>query len=115
MSSTRRRTTRPGNKGFDEWGEAFGDDVMAGALIDRFVHHCHIVNICGNSYPRPATRGWGSSTRPQVGEFQVAAGGSTSRTSRRGRVSRTWPSSSTPEAGVSWQLMLRWTHNPKAR
>jgi hypothetical protein len=75
MSNTRRRTTRPGNKGFDEWGEAFGDDVMAGALIDRVVHHCHIVNICGNSYPRPATRGWGSSTRPQVGEFQVAARG----------------------------------------
>jgi DNA replication protein DnaC len=26
-------------------GEVFGDDVMAGALIDRLVHHCHIVNI----------------------------------------------------------------------
>ena len=38
------------NKGFDEWGEVFGDDVMAGALIDRLVHHCHIVNIRGNSY-----------------------------------------------------------------
>jgi IstB-like ATP binding protein len=38
------------NKGFEEWGEIFGDDVMAGALIDRLVHHCHIVNIRGNSY-----------------------------------------------------------------
>jgi len=38
------------NKGFDEWGEVFGDEVMAGALIDRLVHHCHIVNIRGNSY-----------------------------------------------------------------
>lgn len=38
------------NKGFDEWGEVFGDDVMAGVLIDRLVHHCHIVNIRGNSY-----------------------------------------------------------------
>lgn len=38
------------NKGFEEWGEVFGDDVMAGALIDRLVHHCHIVNIRGNSY-----------------------------------------------------------------
>ncbi|MDQ6635152.1 MAG: ATP-binding protein, partial [Gemmatimonadota bacterium] len=28
----------------------FGDDVMASALIDRLVHHCHIVNIRGNSY-----------------------------------------------------------------
>ncbi len=38
------------NKSFDEWGEVFGDEVMAGALIDRLVHHCHIVNIRGNSY-----------------------------------------------------------------
>lgn len=38
------------NKGFEEWGDVFGDDVMAGALIDRLVHHCHIVNIRGNSY-----------------------------------------------------------------
>ena len=27
-----------------------GDEVMAAALIDRLVHHCHIVNIRGNSY-----------------------------------------------------------------
>ena len=33
------------NKGFEEWGEIFGDEVMAAALIDRLVHHCHIVNI----------------------------------------------------------------------
>lgn len=38
------------NKSFAEWGEIFGDDVMAAALIDRLVHHCHIVNIRGNSY-----------------------------------------------------------------
>ena len=38
------------NKGFEEWGEIFGDEVMAAALIDRLVHHCHIVTIRGNSY-----------------------------------------------------------------
>jgi DNA replication protein DnaC len=38
------------NKGFEDWGAIFGDDVMAGALIDRLLHHCHIVNIRGNSY-----------------------------------------------------------------
>jgi len=43
-------TVLTSNKGFDEWGEVLGDDVMAGALIDRLVHHCHIVNIRGNSY-----------------------------------------------------------------
>jgi DNA replication protein DnaC len=43
-------TVLTSNKGFEEWGEVFGDDIMAGALIDRLVHHCHIVNIRGNSY-----------------------------------------------------------------
>jgi DNA replication protein DnaC len=38
------------NKGFEDWGAIFGDDVMASALIDRLLHHCHIVNIRGNSY-----------------------------------------------------------------
>jgi hypothetical protein len=38
------------NKTFDAWGEIFGDEMMATALIDRPVHHCHIVNIRGNSY-----------------------------------------------------------------
>ena len=43
-------TVLTSNKSLDEWGEVFGDDVMASALIDRLVHHCHIVNIRGNSY-----------------------------------------------------------------
>jgi len=38
------------NKGFEDWGEIFGDEIMAAALIDRLVHHCHIVNIRGNIY-----------------------------------------------------------------
>ena len=43
-------TVLTSNKGFEEWGEIFGDDVMAAALIDRLVHHCHLVTIRGNSY-----------------------------------------------------------------
>ena len=38
------------NKGFEEWGAVLGDEVMAAALLDRLLHHCHIVNIRGNSY-----------------------------------------------------------------
>ena len=38
------------DKGFEEWGSVLGDEVMAAALIDRLLHHCHIVNIRGNSY-----------------------------------------------------------------
>ncbi len=43
-------TVLTSNKSFEEWGEVFGDDVMAAALIDRVLHHCHLVNIRGNSY-----------------------------------------------------------------
>jgi DNA replication protein DnaC len=43
-------TVLTSNKGFEEWGDIFGDAFMAGALIDRLLHHCHIVNIRGNSY-----------------------------------------------------------------
>lgn len=38
------------NKSFKEWGDVFGDAVVAAALLDRLLHHCHIVNIKGNSY-----------------------------------------------------------------
>lgn len=38
------------NKNFKEWGEIFGDSVAAAAMLDRLLHHCHIVNIKGNSY-----------------------------------------------------------------
>ena len=38
------------NKGFEEWGQILGDEVMAAALIDRLLHHCHIVNIRASSY-----------------------------------------------------------------
>ena len=46
----RASTVLTSNKGFEEWGSTLGDDVMAAALIDRLLHHCHIVNIRGNSY-----------------------------------------------------------------
>ncbi len=43
-------TVLTSNKSFEEWGEIFGDEVMAAALIDRLLHHCHIINIRGNSF-----------------------------------------------------------------
>jgi DNA replication protein DnaC len=46
----RASTVLTSNKSFADWGEIFGDEVMAAALIDRLVHHCHLVNIRGNSY-----------------------------------------------------------------
>jgi DNA replication protein DnaC len=46
----RASTVLTSNKGFEDWGQVLGDEVMPAALIDRLVHHCHIVNIRGNSY-----------------------------------------------------------------
>ena len=46
----RASTVLTSNKSFEDWGAVFGDEVMAAALIDRLLHHCHIVNIRGNSY-----------------------------------------------------------------
>jgi DNA replication protein DnaC len=37
------------NEGFEDWGEVFGDEVMAAALIDRLVAPFHLVTIRGNS------------------------------------------------------------------
>ena len=51
-------TVLTSNKPFDEWGEIFGDDLMAGALIDRLLHHCHIVNMRGNSYRMRHHQDW---------------------------------------------------------
>ena len=38
------------NKGFGEWGEIFGDDVIASAVLDRLLHHSTIINVKGESY-----------------------------------------------------------------
>ncbi|MGY0372343.1 IS21-like element helper ATPase IstB [Clostridium sp. JNZ J1-5] len=38
------------NKVFDEWGRIFYDPVLATAILDRFIHHCHFVVIKGESY-----------------------------------------------------------------
>jgi DNA replication protein DnaC len=38
------------NKPFDRWGEMFGDDVIASAILDRLLHHSHIIAINGPSY-----------------------------------------------------------------
>jgi len=38
------------NKSFSSWGEIFGDDVVAAAMIDRLVHHAEILALKGDSY-----------------------------------------------------------------
>jgi DNA replication protein DnaC len=38
------------NKPFSAWGDIFGDDVVAAAMIDRLVHHAEILSLKGDSY-----------------------------------------------------------------
>ena len=38
------------NRGFAEWGEIFGDPVVATALLDRLLHHAVVFQIEGSSY-----------------------------------------------------------------
>ena len=33
------------NKSIGEWGELTGDPVLATAVLDRLLHHCHVINI----------------------------------------------------------------------
>jgi len=38
------------NKMFGRWGEVFGDEIVAAAMIDRLVHHAEIISLKGDSY-----------------------------------------------------------------
>ncbi len=38
------------NKMYSLWGEIFGDDTVATAMIDRLVHHAEILSLKGESY-----------------------------------------------------------------
>ena len=38
------------NRGFAEWGEVFGDPVVATALLDWLLHHAVVIQIEGASY-----------------------------------------------------------------
>jgi len=38
------------NKGFEEWAEMMGDEIMTTAMLDRLLHHAHIYALDGESY-----------------------------------------------------------------
>lgn len=46
----RSSTIVTSNKSFSDWQELFGDPVIATAILDRFLHHCRVINIKGHSY-----------------------------------------------------------------
>jgi len=38
------------NRAVGEWGAVFGDPVVATAILDRLLHHSHVITIRGDSY-----------------------------------------------------------------
>jgi DNA replication protein DnaC len=39
-----------GNLPFARWGDVFGDQVVAAAMIDQVVHHADVITLKGASY-----------------------------------------------------------------
>jgi len=47
-----------------EWGTVFGNPVVATAILDRLLHHSHVVTIRGDSYRLREKRKGGLMPRP---------------------------------------------------
>jgi len=60
------------NKPFSAWGEIFGDEVVAAAMIDRLVHHATILALKGDSY---RLKGRGVDARPPPAARETLAPG----------------------------------------
>lgn len=56
-----------------EWGEVFGDQVVATAILDRLLHHSHVLTIRGDSYRLREKRRSGL-VHPQAGGFSSPGG-----------------------------------------
>lgn len=52
------------NKSVAEWLEVFGDHAIATAILDRLLHHSHVLSIKGNSY-RLRERQMAAASAPQ--------------------------------------------------
>jgi len=38
------------NKPFSKWAELMSDEAVATAILDRLLHHSHVISLKGNSY-----------------------------------------------------------------
>lgn len=46
----KKSTIITSNIAFNKWAEMFGDPILANAILDRLLYHCHVFNINGKSY-----------------------------------------------------------------
>jgi DNA replication protein DnaC len=56
------------NRAVSEWGAVFGDNVVATAILDRLLHHSHVVTIRGDSYRLREKRRSGLLQKPATGK-----------------------------------------------
>ncbi|MBZ2187413.1 MAG: IS21-like element helper ATPase IstB [Bryobacter sp.] len=61
------------NKSFGDWGEIFGDPIIATAILDRLLHHSTTISIRGGSYPLKQRRKAGLVSDPQAAVRQAPA------------------------------------------
>jgi DNA replication protein DnaC len=46
----RRSIILTSNRAPEEWGEVFGNPLLASAALDRLTHHAHLITLTGSSY-----------------------------------------------------------------
>ena len=61
------------NRAVGEWGTVFGDPIVATAILDRLLHHSHVITIRGDSYRLREKRRSGLFKAPAVVETAAAA------------------------------------------
>jgi DNA replication protein DnaC len=61
------------NRSVGEWGSVFGDPVVATAILDRLLHHSHVVTIRGDSYRLREKRRSGWIKTPALPEQTLAS------------------------------------------
>ena len=54
------------NKSFVDWGEIFGDPILATAILDRLLHHATTINIKGESFRLKEKRRAGLLNQPKI-------------------------------------------------
>lgn len=69
-----RSTMMTSNRPIQEWGKLIGDVPSATAILDRFLHHAHVVPITGRSYRlRNQAREEATTTEAEANESSNAA------------------------------------------
>jgi DNA replication protein DnaC len=53
----RASTITTSNRAIVEWAPLFKDELLAGAALDRLLHHAHVIEITGHSYRNPPRGG----------------------------------------------------------